>query len=200
MPFKCFGPIFAIPVSYFALGEVPTTVACAGVLLTVSGAYLMFLEGFSPRALIAPFEGIYRNSGARFMILATLVFPILGTLQKVGAAASSSVFYVSILLVWQFVLYGALLLSRNGRFFAPFLERGAFIVGTSVLWVVGLTAMFAAFEHTLVVYVTAIGQLQPLLTLPIAYVFFGERESKKRVLPAAIMLVGVLAVVGASEV
>jgi drug/metabolite transporter (DMT)-like permease len=69
-----------------------------------------------------------------------------------------------------------------------------------VLFGVGIAVGFAAFKATSIANATLIGALQPLLVLLVAAPLFGERITRRKVVTAAVSLVGVsLVILGAAS-
>lgn len=195
MPFKAFAPVFAALVAYGFHGEVPSSTAVIGILLTISGAYLMYLEPSKKGGVFAPFIAALKDRGVIYMILSLFVAQFTANLQRFGSAASSPIFFFTLLLGGQLVLISMLVRSRRLNFFDPIRNMPLTSILTGVLWGIGITCLFVSWSHTLIVYATVISLLQLVLSIPIGYFIFSEKIFLHRVIACIVMVIGVLGVV-----
>jgi drug/metabolite transporter (DMT)-like permease len=91
-PLLTLSPLFVVPLEFALLRELPGPWGGAGILLVVSGVYLL---NFSERrlGLLAPFAALARHPGARRALVVALIWSVTGTLDRVAVLESSPAFY-----------------------------------------------------------------------------------------------------------
>ena len=158
---------------YLALGETPSPLGLAGVLLSVAGVYLLNVH----RARVsvwAPLVSLVQDAGQRWTMLAAIGYAAAVVLIKRLAQLSDPAFAVLVGYVFcsafitPYVLYTSAAHFRQiGRYWKSFVGMGA--AGTLATWF-GTTA----YMYTLSSYVEAVKQVEIVLALIIGYLFFQE--------------------------
>jgi drug/metabolite transporter (DMT)-like permease len=188
MPFRVFGPIFLVPVS-FALGEEISLAAFVGVTVAMCGSYVLFGDS-APREL-SLIAALKANRGVQCMLINAVIFCILVPLQRIGAEASSPVVFVWSFLLGEWLIFSAYLLINKKDLFIAFRHTPVLVSGIGAFWGVGFLLSFVCMNYTTALNVGLINQLHPLLSLPVGYLIFKERVTWRRVLGCVVMLVGV---------
>lgn len=191
-PLVAFTPIFAIGTSFFVLGETPSVLGFAGILLIVCGAYLLRAEGVKV-GLLEPVKLLAREKGSRYMLMAAFLFSILAVFFKKAILNSSPFFafgvtqLLSTLFLTLFFLkkktLGVLLRKTADNFRLLFI---ASIVG----FFAGLT-LFAAFQLGLATYVVSVKRISILFTIILGYFFFKEDHLVRSLIIGSIMVLGI---------
>lgn len=194
MPFLAFEPLFALPIAFFWLGELPTTIALIGIGIIIVGAYLINIHDIQ-HGLLAPFKAALKQKGPRLMIVLTVIFAIVAIWQKQGSNASSPVFFFFVNLIGMFIFFSVVLVRRNVHPIEELKKHSLLSIVTSIFWGVGLALQYAAYVYTLVVYVIVIRLLQLIFSIPIGYFFFKEEKIVQRMIAGIVMCVGVALVV-----
>jgi len=173
-PLVAFTPIFATGTSFLVLGETPSALGLAGILLIVCGAYL-------------------KEKGQRQMLMAAFLFSFLAVFFKKAILNSSPFFafgvtqLLSTLFLTVFFLkkktLGVLLRKTANNFKLLFI---ASIVG----FLAGLT-LFAAFQVGLAAYVVSVKRVSILFTIILGYIFFKEDHLIKSLIIGSIMVLGI---------
>ena len=158
---------------FLTLGETPSALGLAGVLVSVAGVYLINVH----RARVsvwAPLVSLVRDAGQRWTVLAGIGYAGAVVLIKRMAQLSDPLYAVFIGYVFcaafitPYVLYTSAAHFRQvGRYWKSFVGMG--ISGTLSTWF-GTTA----YTLTLSSYVEAVKQVEILLALAIGYLFFQE--------------------------
>jgi uncharacterized membrane protein len=192
-PLVAFTPIFATGTSFFILGEIPSVLGLAGILLIVCGAYLLRAESIKA-GILEPIKLLLKEKGQRHMLMAAFLFSFLALFFKKAILNLSPFFafgvtqLLSVLFLTVFFLkkktLGALLRETADNFKLLFI---ASIVGL----LAGLT-LFAAFQLGLAAYVVSVKRISILFTIVLGYIFFREDHIIRSLLIGSIMVLGIL--------
>lgn len=190
MPLITFTPLFLLVTSPIMVGEFPSLMGLLGVLLIVSGAYLLNINQVNKGAA-APFKALLREKGPRLMLLVAFLWSISSNFDKIGMEASSPMHYAGGLTA--FLLLGLTPLmwfksekpvSNTRKHFWPLLFLG---MSTGLILVFQMLAM----QLTLVAFVIAIKRMSAALSVVWGAVIFKEENLKSRLPAVLIMLLGV---------
>jgi len=184
--------LMLVVLGYFTLNETPSALGVAGILISMSGVYLLNVN----RAHIAwwaPLAILFTDRGLRYTLLAACFFapsvvtikwamslsdPYTGTL---GGYIAASLIVTPIVLVTSRHHF-----ADVPRYWKAFVSFGLFAALTTV-------SQGTAYLLTLSSYVEAVKQVEILLAMGIGVVMFGERQKVRDIAPgAAVMLAGVV--------
>jgi drug/metabolite transporter (DMT)-like permease len=215
-PLTSLTPLFMLVTGAIVLGEVPGPAGMAGVAIIVAGAYLLALPGRGPSPLgpLGPFRALLDDPGARAMLLVAFLYSISATYDKVGAQASSPLFWAAAVHAVVTLILAPLALRRlaarsPGPPPTPLNQRaqsrpahpsdGANLPIATILLAGAFATMIAAAQMTailltLAAYVIAIKRTSTLFGVALGHAFFGEMNARHRMLGALVMLVGFLLV------
>ena len=188
MPFRIFGPIFLVPISYL-FGENVPLFSFVGVFVAVVGSYVLFRDS-APRNLTL-FEALKANRGVQCMLFNAGLFCLLVPIQRSGAEASSPVFFVWSFLLGEWLLFSAYLIANRKDLFVALRGTPGLVAVIGGFWGIGFLLSFVSMSYTSALNVGLVNQLHPLLSLPVGYFFFKERVTLTRILGCLVMLVGV---------
>jgi drug/metabolite transporter (DMT)-like permease len=90
-PLVAFTPVFLLATSFFILGELPSILGLAGILLIVCGAYLLRAESIKV-GFLEPIKLLLREKGQRHMLMAAFLFSFLAVFFKKAILNSSPFF------------------------------------------------------------------------------------------------------------
>lgn len=192
LPFLSFTPVFIIFTGFLILGERVSLTGALGILLIVSGAYLIHLPRLS-KGLLGPFKGIWEERGGLFLLITAFIYGITSVLGKRGILLSDplffAVFYFSLLsLATPLVLKG---LYRVEIFsFVKRNLRGVLLVGGTQ----GLMCLCHMLALSLVetAYMIALKRTSILFAVLLGWYFFQERYIGLRLSAALLMFIGIL--------
>jgi drug/metabolite transporter (DMT)-like permease len=184
--------LILVVLGYFTLKETPTVLGVAGILISMTGVYLLNVN----RAHItwwAPLAVLFTDRGLRYTLLAACFFapsvvtikwamslsdPYMGTL---GGYIAASLIVTPIVLVTSRRRF-----ADVPRYWKAFVSFGLFAALTTI-------SQGTAYLLTLSSYVEAVKQVEILLAMGIGVVIFGERQKVRDIAPgAAVMLAGVV--------
>jgi uncharacterized membrane protein len=170
------------------LGESPSALGLAGVIVSVTGMYLLNVE----RARVSPWApliALVRDPGQRYTLGAAFFFAPSVILIKKIALLSSPTFAVFMGYVFCSAIITPFAIYRSGRHFRQigkhwwsFMALGAFAAISTWL---GTTA----YTMTVSSYVEAVKQLEVLMALAIGYLVFGEGARIKLIWPGCVVMV-----------
>jgi drug/metabolite transporter (DMT)-like permease len=174
------------------VGEWPSTLGVAGVVLSAIGVYLLNVRSarLSPWA---PVRILVTDRGQRYTLLAALLYaPSVITIKQAILASNTAVgtfgtYLAASLVVTPLVLKtSARHFEAVPRYWKEFLALGLFAALTTL-------SQGKAYTLTLASYVEAVKQVEILFAMGVGVVAFGEgRRVKESALGAIVMLVGMV--------
>jgi drug/metabolite transporter (DMT)-like permease len=210
-PLTSLTPLFMLGTGAIVLGEVPGVGGVLGVATIVAGAWLLALPA-RHEGVLGPFRAVQRDPGARAMLVVAFLYSISATYDKVGAQASSPLFWAASVNALVAVVLAGLAAAGLRAGPRPALapapgtaahalatgpaasrrERrtGRLILLAGVLAAVIAAAQMTAILLTLAAYVIAVKRTSTLFGVLLGHLVFGEPHVRARLLGAAVMLAG----------
>ena len=186
--------IFLVIWGFFTLGETPSSLGLAGILLSVGGVYLVNI-GKSRVAWWAPFLALVQDKGQRWALVSALFFAPSVILIK-QLALLSDPYYASFMgyvvgtaLLTPYAVYRSGRHFRSlGRYWMDFMAMGLFASLATVLGTIAITM-------TLSSYAESVKQVEILFALAIGQLVFKEGARVREIWPGSVlMLIGVVVV------
>ena len=198
LPYLAFTPVFNTLTGYVVLGETVSPTGFLGILLVVSGAWILNLETAQDgawRNVLAPFRAITRERGSRLMLAAAAIYSLTSVTSKGALLQVTPAFFGP----FYFVIIGAasavLFASRDlsswralGRHPVAHLAVGFFMA----LMVV---THFYAIEHIEVAYMIAVKRTSLLFGMLYGAWLFSEKGLGKNLVAGVLMVLGVYLIV-----
>ena len=177
---------------YLTLGEVPSAVGFAGLMLSVLGVYCLNIQQ-ARISFWAPLVALVRVPGQRWTIGAAMGYAPSVVLIKKMALLSDPMFAVLMGYVVCSVMITPYTLYRSRRHFSKILphRRGFVSLGACA----ALSTWFGttAYTQTISAYVEAVKQVEILFALVIGYFFFNEGPTIRTIwLGTLVMLIGLV--------
>lgn len=177
---------------FLALGERPSALGIAGVVVSVAGVYLINV-GQARVSPWAPLVSLVRDRGQRYTLGAALFYaPSVVLIKKLALRSSPSFavfagYLVCSVLITPFALWrSARHFSRIGRYWMSFVGLGAFATVSTLLGT-------HAYTLTVSSYVEAVKQVELLIALAIGAFVFGEGAKIRAIwLGCVVMLAGMV--------
>lgn len=191
IPMLTFTPVFLLATSPIILGEFPTPLGIAGVLLVVTGSYVLNISKLK-QGFWEPFKALVGQPGPRLMLLVSFIWSITSAIDKVGVLNSSPVFwsisivsFIAVALLPFMMWNTGHVFSRIKKQFKPLVLIGLFNA------LVHITQMIA-ISVVLVAYVISIKRFSAVLSVIWGYLFLGEKGLRERLAGVIIMVAGVI--------
>jgi drug/metabolite transporter (DMT)-like permease len=190
VPIVALTPLFLLLTAPFLVGEYPTPIDVAGVLLIVTGAYVLNLQQ-KGTGYLAPFQSLLTEPGPRLMLIVAIIWSFTANFDKIGVINSSPNFWVvSLFSVIAIILTPVLFLRtpRPLQSLASHLPTLVLIGGLS-----SLTVLFQmqAIQIAPVTRVIAVKRTSTLMGVLWGYLIFGEKGIRQRVTGSLLMILGV---------
>jgi drug/metabolite transporter (DMT)-like permease len=174
------------------IGERPSAMGVAGVLLSASGVYLLNVRSARVSPL-APLRVLFTDRGQRYTLLAALLYaPSVITIKKAILASNTAVGTFATYLAASLVVTPlALTTSAHHfkavpRYWKEFVALGLFAALTTL-------SQGKAYTLTLSSYVEAVKQIEILFAMAIGVLAFGEGQRvRESALGALVMLLGMV--------
>jgi len=185
-------PAFAIPASYFILGESPSLFGFFGIALIVIGAYVLNWNFFG-ESLHALYRRVRMSPAIWYMLLVAVIFSVSSNFDKIAAVQGTPLFASAII---DLLLGSALLvlspLHKRAGASSTFTARSIpWLLVLGLLFAGGTWAQNTAFTLEIVPYVSALLRTSALLSVFYGAYLFGEGYTRWRLIGALVMLGGV---------
>lgn len=184
--------ILLVAWGFFVLGEVPSHLGLAGLLLSLIGVYLLNVNQ-AKISIWAPIAAIFKDPGQRWTLMAAMGYAPSVVFIKKMALLSDPMFailmgYVSCsVMITPYTLYRSRHhFSGVGRYWKSFVSLGAFAT---------LATLFGTTAYTMTAssYVEAVKQVEVLLALAIGHIFFKETATIREIwIGTVVMLAGLI--------
>ena len=215
VPMLTFTPLFLLVTSPLILGEFPTLLGFFGIILIVSGSYILNVKEWK-QGFLAPFQALLREKGPRLMLIVAFIWSITSNFDKIGVINSSPVIWIVAvnLFIVIFLLPVIIRYVLNSKTSAEIMEEKQFSTPEPPLALTALikqnrknlvllglfsalTSIFQmyALTLTLVAYVVAIKRTSVVFSVVWGHYIFKEKGVKERLLGASIMVLGVVLIV-----
>jgi drug/metabolite transporter (DMT)-like permease len=194
IPYLAFTPVVLLATAWVLIGELPGLRGVAGVLTVTIGAYLLNRGDGSASG---PLRALAKEAGSRMMLAVALMWGVSASLDKIGVLHGPPVLFAAT--VYGGIALPVLLVTllRSRASFAPLRNRRVLVwiavaaLGTTFAYTTQLISLRTLF----VSYVIAIKRSGLLLSVLVGHFAFREGELEKRLLGAAVMVIGVLLIV-----
>jgi uncharacterized membrane protein len=194
MPMLSFTPLFMLLTSPILIGEFPNIYGLIGIILIVSGSYLINFNSMK-NGIFTPFKSLITNKGTKYMLFVAFIWSISANFDKISIKSSSVYQHLIFINIVVFSLMTTLLFIQKKFNKEIILTNKKNLLLISSLAVSSFIFHMVALSLTLVAYVIALKRLSGLISVFLGYYFLKERKIKERLLGAFIMFLGVLLIV-----
>jgi uncharacterized membrane protein len=198
LPFLSLTPFFLILNSYLILGEKVSFVGGAGIIMIVSGSYVLNVGEIS-NGFLGPLKAIRKERGSLLMICVALLYSLTSSFGKIAIEHSSPVFFGLTYFIALNIIFAPIGFLMGKRDFGVFLKEGKFrsMVIPGFFYSIMVLTHMTAMKLTKVAYMISVKRVSLLIGLFYGYMFFKEENIRSRFVGALLMFVGFLMVVNA---
>lgn len=191
LPYLAFTPVFVVLTGFLLLGERVSLQGWLGILIIVTGAYLLNLApGTSPGWWLAPLRAIAYARGSRLMLAVAALYSLTAVMGKGALQYTSPLFFAP----FYFGLLGLATLPLYGRGNVGVLALRRLpqhlIIGS--LMAVMILSHFAAVQRAEVAYMIAIKRTSLLFGILYGAFLFKEPYPLRHLAAGGLMIYGVL--------
>ena len=198
LPYLAFTPVLTTVTGLVVLGERVSLQGFAGILLIVTGAYLLNIDharGDGLRAWLSPFPAILRERGSRLMLTVAALYSLSsvmgkGALQYVPPETFGP-FYWCTLGLSALVVFCV----RRPKLARVLWRRPAWHLAVGALMGIMVLTHFMALERVEVAYMIAVKRTSLLFGILYGALLFREQGMGRNLLAGALMCLGVAAIV-----
>ncbi|MEG4445922.1 EamA family transporter [Microcoleus sp. AT9_B5] len=191
LPLVALTPLFMLVTSPLIVGEYPNFFDCIGILLIVSGSYLLNIKEKS-KGYLAPFKALLDEPGPKLMLIVAFLWSITSNFDKIGVKNSYPIFWLFSLFGTMTVLLLPVLLHKTPNPGQKILKQLPMLAAMGFFNAIGVIFQMQALTLTLVVQVIAIKRTSVLMGVLFGHFIFKEKDIQQRLLWAGIMILGVL--------
>ncbi len=195
LPFLSLTPLFLVIISYIMLGERISLIGAIGIILIVTGGYVLNIKEFK-KGVFEPFIAISREKGSIYMILVALIYSITASFGKMGIENSSPIFFGTIYFFLIVIAFTPVALYKGRDSLKQINKK---VLGATLLPGIFFSLMiithFISLSLTNVAYMISVKRLSLLIGVIYGYYFFKESDIKERFLGAFLMLTGFILIV-----
>jgi drug/metabolite transporter (DMT)-like permease len=196
-PLLALTPLFVIPVEWLLLGVLPGPWGVAGIVLMVTGIYLLNF-GERKAGVLAPMASLLGSPGARMALGVALVWSVTGTLDRVAVLESSPAFYGSWLAGALTLLFPPLILlerrwnAGRGKAVSVPPRRGLALLLPvhGLLFAAMYVLQMEALRLALASYVLSVKRTGAILAVLLGWAAFREAALHHRLLGTLITVAG----------
>ncbi len=194
MPMLSFSPLFLLLSGPLIIGEFPNGQGLAGVLLVVSGSYLLNLD-LKKMNILGPFKAILKDKGTRLMLFVALLWGISGPFDKISITNSSVLQHVTFTNLLIFIVITSYMIYRRKFDFSHMNKSKKNLLLVSGFTTASYFFHYSAMALTLVAYVVAMKRMAGMFSVVLGAVFLNEPNLKQKLLGSFVMFLGVLLII-----
>ncbi len=190
VPFMAVTPAVVLLTGYLFLDELPNLWGGLGVLVIVAGSYMINIQQWNARALLAPFKSILSEKGTVLVLIAATIFGLASVMGKKMIVLSSPMYAAMLFFCIQNVVAVAILLAAGKvtpRAFQRNIRSGVLI---SCIFFGHIFCHFFSISLINAAYMIAIKRLSCLFSVLYGALWFKETHFATRLGGAGLMCVG----------
>ncbi|TVQ99053.1 MAG: EamA family transporter [Desulfovibrionales bacterium] len=191
LPMLTFTPLFMLATSPVILGEFPDRLGGLGMILIIAGAYLLHLGRNHRHGLLDPFRALWSEPGPRIMLLVAFIWSFTANIDKVGVTNSSPAFWLFSFFILMSLGLTPVVLVRSRQPLRQLHRNLRALALVGFFGSLALVLQMWALTLTLAAYVVSIKRMSVVFGVLFGHFFFGEQGLARRLVCAALMVLGV---------
>ena len=195
LPYLAFTPPILVVTAYLVLGERVTAAKGAGILVVTAGAYVLN-TGEKGKGIFEPLRAIARERGSMMMLAVAAIYALTASLDKKAVLLSSPEFFSATYFTFLAVLLGVIVMATRGpRALLRGLAPNRYTAAMGLAYAVMIITHNLAIRRVEAAYMISVKRTSMLFGIGFGWLFFGEKEIRRRLAGAAIMLAGLFLIV-----
>ncbi|MBL4716319.1 MAG: hypothetical protein COC01_00710 [Bacteroidetes bacterium] len=197
IPMISFSPLLLLITSPIILGEFPSNTGVVGVLLIVTGSYVLNIKEKS-KGYMQPLIGLLKQRGPRLMLIVALIWSVSSNFDKLGIQNSSPMFWTIAVITFSTLGLIPIVMVRAGKHLKQDLSASTgnikWLVLLGLISSLTLVCQMNAIDMALVTYVISIKRSSAVFSVIFGGLIFKEKHLKDRIIGAIIMTIGVIVI------
>lgn len=190
IPLITLTPLFMLLTSPIILGEFPKIWGLGGIVLIVSGTYIINL-GKNRKDVLAPFRSILTNQSSRYMLMVAFIWSLTANIDKIGVDESSPIFWAFSKDIMIMIYLFPIMYLKSDRPFSQIKSRALSLFYVGIFRTASVMTQMVAIQYILVAYVIAIKRSSALIIILYGFFALGEKKDfKNRLVGMLVILAG----------
>ncbi len=190
VPFMAVTPVVVLLTGFLFLHELPNIWGGLGIVIIVAGSYIINMECWGRKALLAPFKSIVRQKGTVLVLIAATIFGLTSVLGKKMIMLSSPLYAATLFFCIQNCLTVAILLASGRVSPQSFLRAPRAGMLVSLVFFGHIFFHFFSISLIAAAYMISIKRLSALFSVLYGTLLFKESHLAIRLGGAALMSLG----------
>ena len=190
VPLLSSAPLFMLLTSSVILREFPSVRGSLGVILVVTGAYLLNLH-MAKGGVLMPLKELVRSKASRLVMGAAFIFSIDTAFGKMVLQSTNVAFFGLTYCLGMGVAMLPVLLYKTGTVPVKKLATPPFFA-LGILFGTGIVSFLYAMGETNIAYVSGVGRLSMVIAVLYGKFFFKEQHISQRIAGSLVILCGVV--------
>ena len=187
VPFLAFTPVFLLITSPIMMGEFPSRIGTAGVVVIAAGAYSLN-AGSLRKGILYPLRMIISEKGSIMMLVVAFIYSITSNLGKMGIIMSSPTFFAASYFSLLSMILFFLVLKRGNL--KEIFRKELIVIG--ILSAIMITFHMIAIKLIFVSYMIATKRISLLFGIIFGVIFFKEGGLREKLFGGFLMIAGIL--------
>lgn len=189
MPFLSFTPIFLLLTSNLMLGELPGPTGIYGIILIVSGTYVLEIK--KDAGISGPFRAFLKNRGGQLVLLVAFIYAISSNLDKIVVQNSNPITRNIIVLSLMALMLLPLIWYKSNQRLIEIKSKYKLLLMAGFFAALTLIFQMTALTLNMVPYIISLKRTSALFSIILGFIAFKERNIKPKLIGAALMVAGV---------
>lgn len=190
-PMLTFTPLFLLITSPLIVKEFPSFLGLAGIILIVSGSYVLNIKE-RHKGYLAPFKALIKESGPKLMLAVAFIWSITANFDKIGVQNSSPVFWSVAIRSFLTITLLPIMLYKSQNNLSKTSANLKTLVPIGLFSALSQFFQMTAISLSLVAYVISIKRTSTAMNVVAGHFIFKEKGIKERLSGAILMIIGVL--------
>ena len=190
-PMYAVSPVLVLATSFMILGETPSLLGAAGVLLIAFGAYTLKIN--RKDSLLDPIRKLWEERGVQLILVVVLIYSVTANTDKIGVNMSSPVMWPLTIYTLSSLFMLPVMISKSGDWRKKVKTEWKPLALLGSMGGIAIILQMTAVKLTLVSYVVSIKRLSIPLTVILSYFMLQEKQdTAKRIMASTLMAAGAL--------